>query len=143
MIPAGGMIRKSCVITGNGHKTQEGQGDEGPAQADNQKDDFFFFFLKRSHSPSLLVNMWISDRYNFGRGTVFYRSACCTTNSWPLSVQKGEFIFQLPTSLGNSEGKEDKISLDLLFKCFIRRSSLKPSSIMSHQPSCCASFTPC
>lgn len=103
----------------------------------------FLGFLKLSHSPSLLVNMWLSDRYNFGRGTVFYRSACCTTNSWPLSVQKGEFIFQLPTSLGNSEGKEDKISLDLLFKCFIRRSSLKPSSIMSHQPSCCASFTPC
>lgn len=44
MIPARGTIRKSCVITGNGHKTQEGQGDEGPAQAENQKDDSFFFF---------------------------------------------------------------------------------------------------
>lgn len=103
----------------------------------------FLGFLKLSPSPSLLLNMWISERYKFGRGTVFYRSACCTTTSWPLSVRKGEFIFQLPTSLGNSEGTEDKICPDLLFKCFIKRSGLKPSSVMSHQPSCCASFTPC
>lgn len=94
--------------------------------------------------PSLLCcwQTWLAGSFFSRVVCVSYSSVPSTTKSLPLSALKRGFIFQFPVSLGNSEGKEDEICY-LLFKCFIKKRHFKPSSVMSHWPSCCSSLTPC
>ena len=69
----------------------------GDAEADNQKKRLLFLlgFPKLSLSPFLLVNIGIVGQSSPRAIAVLYSSACSIT----LPILKGEFIFQILTSL--------------------------------------------
>lgn len=75
------MTRKSCVIAGNSHKTQGGQGDEGPGEADDLEDDSFFVAFSETF-PLSFVSGEHMDSWLFlfqSSISVFYSSAASTT----------------------------------------------------------------
>lgn len=78
------MTRKSCVITGNGHKHgMGGQGDEGPGEADDLEDDSFFVGFSATFPLSFVLDEHVDSWLFLFQSCicVFYSSAPSTTKS--------------------------------------------------------------